>query len=159
MKKIKLTKGKFAIVDDEDFEFLNQFRWHFGKSVSRTEYIRTESGIVPRVILMHRFIMGVNDSKVEVDHINHDKLDNRRSNLRLCNRMENGRNRRKGKNNTSGYKGVTWDKERGKWKASIESMNKVKHLGRFDNPEEAALAYDKAAIMMYGDFACLNFER
>lgn len=92
-----------------------------------------------------------------VDHINGDTLDNRRSNLRLCTVSGNNHNRMKSKNNTSGYKGVSWLKQNQKWRAYIKVNSKDKHLGCYLDKEDAARAYDKAAKEYFGEFARLNF--
>lgn len=94
-----------------------------------------------------------------VDHINRDRSDNRRSNLRLCSLAENNRNGSIRSNNNSGFKGVSWDKARGKWQAGIGLNGTRKALGRFDSAEDAARAYDAAALANYGEFAALNFPR
>ena len=107
---------------------------------------------------MHRFIMGVEDSKVHIDHINHDTLDNRKSNLRLCTHAENGRNRKIQKGGSSKYKGVC--KRRNNmvkaFEASIKFNYKRIHLGTFATELEAAIAYNKAALHYFGEFALLN---
>ena len=92
-----------------------------------------------------------------IDHINHNGLDNRRENLRICTNAENNRHRRKPKNNTSGYKGVCWDKSKKKWRARIEKDNKNIHIGYYNILEEAARAYDAKAKELFGKYAQLNF--
>ena len=105
---------------------------------------------------MHRHILGVNDSKVFVDHINHDTLDNRRSNLRIAGKNGNQRNARKtSKKKSSIYKGVSWQSSRNKWICSIR-IPEYLFLGRFDCEKEAALVYNKAAKKYFGRFSCLN---
>jgi hypothetical protein len=105
---------------------------------------------------MHRQILGAPPGQ-QVDHINGDTLDNRRVNLRLATHGQNQHNRGKYRNNKSGYKGVSWDKAAGKWRAQIKFNNKKYNLGRYHDPIEAALAYDAAAIRLHGAFARLNF--
>ena len=107
MKKIKLTQGKYALVDDADFEMVSKFKWSYDPK----GYAFTNFGKRPhrRVLFLHRFIMGEPKDK-ECDHINNDKLDNRRENLRICTRFENSCNRKLFKNIT-GYKGVYYDKK------------------------------------------------
>ncbi len=156
-KKISLTRNQFAIVDDEDFEFLSQFNWHaafngrawYAKRTAGTRKQRTR-------IAMHREILNVPQT-LYVDHINGNTLDNRRCNLRVCSKSENGRNRGAQANNTSGYKGVHWNKEKKRWMSFIHVDGKFKHLGYFDTPEEAAHAYDDKARELHGKFSKLNF--
>jgi len=103
---------------------------------------------------MHRVIL---PDAEEVDHINGNGLDNRRANLRPATGIENRRNRRRSRKNTSGYAGVSWDKVNRKWYAYITADGRMRALGRFDTAEEAALARDRAALELHGEFARLNF--
>jgi hypothetical protein len=153
--QIRVSHGKFAIVDDEDFERLNIYIWHLDRSAyaARNEVKPDGSGMY--VQSMHREIMGLgHDDGHIVDHINGDGLDNRRCNLRICTIAENIRNRtRLNKNNTSGMRGVHWDKRKEKWCAEIKVNRKKKFLGRFSTREEAHAAYCKAADEFHGEFA------
>lgn len=106
MKKIKLTQGKYAIVDDEDFEWLNQWKWCYCKYVIRDIILNKKN----KRIYMHRLIMNTPE-KMQTDHINGNKLDNRRNNLRICTQSQNNMNRKISKLNTSGYRGIYWDKD------------------------------------------------
>lgn len=106
---------------------------------------------------MHRVIMNCPEG-MQVDHINGNKKDNRRSNLRICSASQNMANRSKPSNNTSGYKGVGWRKSRCKWIASIRVNSNLYHLGSFDCKHQAALTYDIAAKKYFGEFADLNFN-
>lgn len=157
MRKITLTQGREAIVDDEDFEYLNQWRWYAVRKKNHFYAARNEGGIWPKIhiIKMHRAILNPPDN-MHVDHINGDGLDNRRENIRACRPRQNNMNRRMGINNTSGYKGVSWNKSDKKWQAMIGVNMTVKYLGKFMNKEEAAAAYNNAAIKEFGDFAQLN---
>ena len=146
-KSIKLSKNKCALVDDEDFEYLNNFNW----SLSSAGYAVSSSNKI-----MHRMIMNTPKGLV-TDHINHNTLDNRKENLRICTNSENRHNYIKPKNNTSGYKGVYFHKTTNKWCAKIR-VNRIKmHLGYFLDIEEAAIAYNKAATKYFGEFALLNY--
>ena len=158
-KSISLTRGKSTIVDDGDFEWLNQFKWYAvkaGKTFYAVRAVRV--GLKQKKVFMHRFILGLDfGDQRQGDHINMDGLDNRRSNLRIATHAQNQRNGRKQANNKSGYKGVSWSNERGKWYAKIKVNGKKKHLGYFDDPEEAGRAYDYAARELHGEFANTNF--
>lgn len=107
---------------------------------------------------MHRAIMRTPQGK-QIDHRNHDGLDNRRCNLRECSHIENMRNQLPQKTGTSRYKGVHWEKERGKWRAQIKHTCKQMRLGRYASEKDAAKAYDKKAKELFGEFAYLNFPR
>lgn len=158
MKQIQLKNGMFAIVDDDDFNWLSQWKW----SAIKTKYgyyADRES----HYIRMHREVMSrwvgrpLTDDE-EVDHINQNKLDNRKENLRLATSAENKRNRGKQSNNTSGYKGVMWDKATGKWMARICIDKKRIYIGWYSDKIDAAKAYDEKAKEVHGQFAQLNFQ-
>ena len=167
MKKIKLTQGKEAIVDDEDYERLMEHRWHAAKAGNKYYAVRslpTQSNGTRKRLKMHRAI--INPSKgMEVDHKNGNTLDNRKENLRECTRQQNQANRMLGKDNTSGYKGVCYMKKKKSminehskpWVAQIKHNQKKIYLGIYKTKEEAARAYDKKAIELHGEFAQLNF--
>lgn len=159
MKQIPLTQGKFAIVDDSDYEYLNQFKW-CAHRIGNTFYADRmgERDGKNYTELMHRVILNITDSNVHCDHINHNGLDNRRCNIRICTRSQNGMNRKRYANSSSIYKGVTYRKDMGKWTARIRLNNKNKSLGIFNNEYDAAKRYDLAAIEYYGEFANLNFK-
>lgn len=158
--KIALSQGKFALVDAEDFEYLNQWKWYAQwMSSTRSFYARRNfnTGSGRTTLHMHRVILGITDTEVQVDHINHNTLDNRKHNLRICAKHENTKNKKKSSNNTSGFKGVTWDSRRGQWKAKIGYNGKSIHIGYYDDPYAAAKAYDSASNKYHGEFGMTNF--
>jgi hypothetical protein len=145
MKKIPLTQGKFAIVDDDVFGRINCHNWCLEK-VKGKEYAQRKIGRV-KTVKMHREIMCVLPG-LEIDHINGDGLDNRKVNLRVCTHAENARNRGPNKKSQSRYKGVHFFK--GKWVALITYKKQRFYLGRFRTEEEAAESYKKKAEELYG---------
>ncbi len=144
MKKIKLTKDKFAIVDNSDFDYLNQFKWWFNPS----GYAMTSS-IGRKKVYMHKLI---NQTPVGflTDHINRNKLDNRRVNLRSVKNNINSINRDLQVNNTSGVKGVSWNNQHNKWEANVWVKRVKISLGEFKNFKEAVLARKIAEETYYG---------
>lgn len=149
MKEIQLTTGGVALVDDEDFDWLSQFKWISTKKKDRPYAMRfVRRGV--KMLCMHRIIIDAPTDKL-VDHINGNTLDNRKSNLRLCTNAENCRNAKKYKTNTSGYKGVSAEGRR--WKAGITFEQKKIYLGTFDIPQEAHEAYKSKAKELFGEFA------
>jgi HNH endonuclease len=154
-KLIPLTKGQHVIVNDEDYEWLGQWRWLLLKKYA-ARFV-THDGR-RRVVFMHRLIMNAPDD-MQVDHINHNKLDCRRSNLRLATSFENNRNRVKTTaKRSSRYKGVSFYKQTKRWGAYIRINGKHTYIGYYADEQSAARAYDRKAIELYGDFACLNFS-
>lgn len=151
---LHLTQGKIAIVDTADYERLNQWKWayHHKGYAMRTEKIDGKQ----RTIFMHRQILQLAHG-IMVDHINGNGLDNRRCNLRPSTSAENQYNRKPRKGRRSRYKGVSWVTERSKWMAQIVADGKRTFLGYFNDDLEAALAYDKAALELHGEFARINF--
>jgi len=150
MRTIPLTHGKIALVSDEDYERVNQFKW---RASWQGRHWYAASGDNTK---LHRFILGLENPKIIVDHIDGDELNCQRSNMRVCTNAENLRNRGKQKNNTSGFKGVIWYAPSRKWRAQIKLNGNRKHLGHFDNIIDAARAYDEAAVKYFGEFAQLN---
>lgn len=150
MKQIPLTKGKFALVDDEDFEWLNKYKWYYCLGYAKRATHKPKKGF-----LMHREILNT-PPKLLTDHIDGNKLNNQRNNLRICTQAENLQNSPKRKTNKSGYKGVCWFKPQQTWKTEITHNRKQIFLGYFKTKEEAALAYNNAAIKLHNKFANLN---
>lgn len=146
MKRIKLTQGKYALVDDEDFDYVNQWKWYYDAGYAR----RT---IKNRGIFMHIVILS-KPLGMEVDHKDGNGINNQRNNLRLCIRVQNVQNRSKSKNKSSKYKGVGL--LHGKWQATITYQYKKYYLGWFKTEKEAAIMYNREASKMFGEFAKLN---
>lgn len=152
MKKILLTQGKHALVDDEDFDYLSQWKW----CLSRGYAVRSKSFSGPkRVRGMHRLIMKTPDN-LYTDHINRNRLDNRKSNLRICTPKQNAYNRSIQSNNRSGYIGVVWEARRNKWRAQVKVNGRKKTIGRFIAIKDAISARDSYARDVFGEFASLN---
>ncbi len=157
MREIQLSQGKVALVDDEDFEDLAQYRWNVAKRKKALYVVRhSQLDTGKRTMLyMHRQLLEA-PKGLECDHINGNGLDNRRANLRLCTHAQNQYNR-KSRGGSSRYKGVFLFKAPNTWQAFIDASHKRSHLGYFRNEIEAALAYDAAARELHGEFAWLNF--
>ena len=162
-KLLPLSQNKFAIVDADDYDRLNKYKWclsrtpHTNYAMMRTKGKRVKGKRVKRkTIMMHRFIMNA-PHHLLVDHRNHNGLDNRKQNLRLCNHAENSRNRRPFNIKGSRYKGVSWDKGRKVFIACIYCNGKNYYLGRFKSEIAAAKAYDRKAKELFGEYAFLNF--
>jgi hypothetical protein len=150
MQEIQLTKGQVALVDDEDFEWLNRWKWAAGYFKSSNGYYAQRHETRLKVVRMHRIIMGVTDRKIQVDHINHNTLDNRRCNLRLSTVAQNHMNKRKLSNNKSGYIGVRFHHK--KWEAQIMANGMYFYLGCYDTAELASQAYQDASTQLFGEF-------
>jgi len=161
MKEIPLTQNKIALVDDEDYERVTQYKWHARKQ-GNTYYAMRNIDKKSKQY-MHRFILNISDDKF-VDHKDHNGLNNQKyvneqqGNIRKVNHQQNGYNKQKRERTSSQYKGVTWNKNRKKWQAQIEINNNCIYLGLFNDEIAAALVYDKAAIIHFGEYANLNFE-
>lgn len=164
MKTIKLTNGKVAQVDDEDYEYLNKYTWRVSAKKHTDYAISTIKG---KGVKMHRVILGLNSTdKSSADHIDHNGLNNQRSNLRKCTHAENMRNKSSQKNSTSKYLGVNKSTmKKGErvnvyWRADIRVDGKPKFLGYFPFTKEgevcAAIVRNEAAIKYHGEFASLN---
>ena len=159
MKLIPLSQGKFAQVDDEDFEYLNQWKWcaHKNKNVFYAQRNVLIDG-KRKTQLMHVLIMGNNPTRLQIDHIDGIGLNNQKNNLMFCTNQENCMKQHKqNKKCSSIYKGVHWCKSKLKWQSYIKVNFKQIHLGFFAIEEDAARAYDFAAIKYFKNFAHLNF--
>jgi len=159
MKEIPLTQGQVAIVDNEDFKELSKYKWQPSWRLNkcyakRGEYINKKQV----TIYMHRQILKITDNS-EVDHIDNNGLNNQKCNLRICNRSQNQRNKNKTQNScSSNWKGVALSsgQRRKKWMAYISINKKRKYIGRFSSEIDAAKAYNKEALKIFGKFALLN---
>jgi HNH endonuclease len=149
---VPLTKGQFALVDDEEHERLSQYRWWFN---SKGYAVRSYTVNGKQIVLcMHRIILNAQRGQY-VDHIDDNRLNNVRSNLRLCTQQQNLRRRCLFKNSSTHLKGVT--RFRGQWHARIGLDGGIVHLGFYHDPETAALVYDAAARCLFGEYTNLNF--
>lgn len=154
MKHIPLTQGQQAIVDDEDYDWLNQWKWHARKDCKTYYVVRKDKQVA---VLMHRHIFGLTKGDgEETDHRNGNGLDNRRENLRICTHSQNHQNRHAVCGNSK-YKGVCYHISNKKWLVHIKLNGQQIHIGYFDDEIEAAKAYDAKALEMFGEFACTNF--
>jgi hypothetical protein len=157
MKTIPLTQGKVALVDDEDYDVLMQYNW-YTTYMNGSWYAQRNLKTDERpMINMSQQIFDFKFKKI--DHINHNGLDNRRSNLRPCTSSQNHKNCKMHKNNISGLRGVSWNKFHQKWMAFSYINYKQIHLGYFTNKNDAARAVDQKAIELFGKFAVLNFPQ
>jgi hypothetical protein len=157
MKRISLSQGKHALVDDEDYESVSKYKWC--AHITRKKYSYATRNVKVngkyKTISMHRLIMLCPDN-MQIDHINHNGLDNRKKNLRICKPRQNCMNRYKHQSSHRKYKGVWLHPNIDKWKAGICVNGKLINLGLFKTEKEAAKAYNRAAKKYFGEFAHLN---
>lgn len=157
MKRIKLTQNKFALVSDEDYEYLNQWKWCAAKG-SKTFYAARSSSTINgkrHTIYMHKALaerMGIKNP----DHIDRNGLNNQQNNLREATCSQNNTNQRLRSDNKSGYRGVYWHIQRKKWGAYIYVNKKSIYLGLFNDIKDAARVYNKAALKYFGAYARIN---
>jgi hypothetical protein len=155
-KEIKLTQGKFTIVDDDMYDYLNQWKWHVINTRGLFYAAKCNSRIRGTKIKMHKLLTNNLSSDMVTDHINGNTLDNRKCNLRVCTRSQNQMNRGATVKNKTGYKGVYYHENRNAYKVQIKVNNKTYYLGYFTTPKKAAAAYNQAAVKYHGEFAKLN---
>jgi len=155
MKFIQLTRGLVAIVDDADYECVSRRKWHAHSRGYACSSVSNTDG-THGTILLHRFVLGLS-GRTEIDHVNRNKLDCRRSNLRICSRSQNLHNTKRRSDSSNAYRGVSFSKEKRKWVAYIDVGGKRIRLGYFDSAEEAARKRDDVARKTVGEFATLNF--
>ncbi len=149
MKEIQLTRGKVTLVDDEDFERVSAHKWcYMTAGYAARSIVESKKR---KLVYLHRFILQP-EKGAHVDHADGDKLNNQRSNLRTCTAVENRRNSKHYASNTSGHKGVAFDKFTGNWKAYINIDGKTVHLGRFPTAELAAEHRNGVAEKVFGEF-------
>lgn len=153
-RHIPLTKGYVALVDDDRFDEVNQFKWCALVGARGIVYGQRRDG--KKRAYLHRYLLGVTDRLVQVDHRNHDGLDNRIANLRTATVNQNQGNKRPAMGMSSVYKGVNLDRVNNRWMARIQVDGRQLYLGRHATELEAAAAYDAAALSYFGEFACLN---
>jgi len=155
MKKISLTQGQFAMVDDADFEWLNQWKWCAAWNFeTKSFYVVRE--VKRKQVYMHRVILDAPKGMM-VDHKNHDTLNNQRINIRLATYSQNAMNAKMlNSDNTSGYRGVSWRKRRKRFRVQIRKEGKDFYLGSFKNPKEGAKIYNEKAKELFGEFSFIN---
>lgn len=157
MRLIKLTQGYYTKVDDTDYEWLSKYKWHIKKCYGKCLYasncgVKLDSN---KSVGMHRLILGIVNSSLECDHIDHDTLNNQRSNLRICTHQQNLTNRKALNNTSSKYLGV-YKTKYGKYVSHLTIKGKQMYLGMFKTEIRAAIEYDKVALIYHKEFANLN---
>lgn len=154
MKQIELSQGKFALVDDDDYEYINKFKWYAMKCKNTFYAVRHQTICGKKTLeMMHRVILNANKPYV-VDHKSGDGLDNTKNNIRICTQKQNLQNKKS--SGACKFKGVSYDKSRSKWMAQIKYDGKKKTIGRFSTETQAAIAYNLYASHNFGEYAKLN---
>lgn len=152
MKQIKFPKNRYALVDDRDYLKILKYKWHIdGRGYVMRNRLTKDDG---SPIQLHRLILNPSQDK-QVDHINGDRLDNRRDNLRVCSKSQNMCNRGPQKNNTSGFKGIYYDKFAEKWRAKANFNGKVYSIARSKSKDKVIRAYNRLISKIQGEFAKL----
>lgn len=139
-----------CLIDLDDIDKVKNIKWHKTELQRSTYYCTSNDKKWKRI---HRLILNVTDPNIVIDHINHNGLDNRKSNLRICTNQENIMNCNIPKNNKSGCKGVYWSKDKNKWTVQVSVNGKTKYIGRYNKYEDAVKARKEAAEKYYGEFA------
>jgi len=157
LKEIQLTQGFVALVDDEDYDRVSEHKWRILRG-RRTIYAMTTMKVDGKYtnVYMHRFVLELTDPEIQGDHADLDGLNNQRHNLRKCTQSQNAANSESRTGSSSQYKGVSVFRD--KWAADIRINNKTIHLGIFSTEHGAAMAYDRKAIELFGEFARTNFD-
>lgn len=156
MKMLPLTRGAYAMLDDDDFERAKVFKWCAIKTPAGKLYAHRAKSEENQYVSLHRFVVRAMPGEF-VDHKSGNTLDNRRANLRVCTQQQNGWNRARDARNKYGFKGIYYWRPTNRWMAHIRVNDHKIHLGYFSCPEDAARAYDAAAIEHFGEFARTNF--
>ena len=157
MKEVPLNHGKVALVDDADFPAVSQLRWIARKTAnSNIWYAHTTT---KPILLLHHFLLGKPPKGFVIDHVNGDGLMNTRANLRVCTQKENMKNQRQHRDSKSPFKGIWRAQHCDRWAAQLVCNRKKIYLGLYKEPEDAARAYDRKAIELFGPFARLNFPQ
>lgn len=155
VKEIQLTRGKVTLVDDEDYEHLMQWKWHFNGHRYAVRRPSNINGKIQKLIFMHRIILNTPDD-LYTDHIDCNGLNNQKNNLRIVTKSQNGMNQKASKGGASKYKGVNFCKRKNKWRARLKINQKSIFLGYYNMEDDAAKAYNERALSVFEDFAKLN---